>query len=270
MQKWGVYKMSIATPAISKAGVKLGGLTKGITGAINSVVSPVQELFGVKSEIYTIGYIPADWQESNPLLQNGLIGGLVRTVQNANRMSDGALGDWAKPKQYGTTIDGFFDFESTFEVDLPENPMMYDTPITDHRVRKPDQCVMNVFVSSYKSDDVLEEASKLITNNDLVSMVTGTSGDTARIRRKLNELRWLQTRGRPFRLYTPHGILENMVISKITPKNDEQTMDGFAARVEFREIVYYKDVYDTSSRVSKKDLSSTSKSFFNSMKSIFV
>lgn len=266
--------MSIATPVISKAGVKIGGLTKGVTGAINNVVSPVQELFGVKSEIYTIGYIPAEYQESNPLLQNGLVGGLMKTVQNFDRMIGGYASEWTglnlQPTQYGTTIDGFFDFESTFEVDLPENPMMYDTPITDHRVRKPDQCVMNVFVSSYKSDDVLEEASKLITNNDLVSMVTGTSGDTARIRRKLNELRWLQTRGRPFRLYTPHGILENMVISKITPKNDEQTMDGFAARVEFREIVYYKDVYDTSSRVSKKDLSSTSSSFWNSMKGIFV
>lgn len=264
--------MSIASPILTRANVSLGGLTKGITGAITSITNPIQELFGVKGELYTIGYIAADWQDASPLLKNGLLGGLIKTWHNVARsvsqfFSDVPMGGQT---QDGITIDGFFNFASEMSVSIPENPLMYDTPIADHRIRTPDAVSMDVFINAYASDDVLEEASRLITDNDLVSLLTGTSGNTARVRRKLNEFRWLQNQGRPFTLYTPHGVFENMLLQKITAKNDHETMDGWAGTLVFREVVYYTDAFDGTQKSTKKALSSTADSFYNSLKSIII
>jgi hypothetical protein len=264
---------------ISRGGAKLGGLTKGITKGIKSVTDPVQKLLGVKGELYTIGYIP--WQPfdndsffgkaGNSLLSKGLGGGLMKAYNSALSTVNQIPGvniTAGSATQNGITIDGFFRFEGEMGVTLPTYPIQYRTDISMHRIRTPDTVAMEIFISSYGKDDVISNAVKEIMNNDLVSLLTGVSGDTARIRRKLNEFRWLMQTGKPFTLYTPHCVYENMVLTKIRPKNDEQTMDGWSGVLEFKEVIYYTDANDSKSRLTKKGLSKAGDSVINSFKEL--
>lgn len=256
----------IATSAnniLSRGGVKLGGLTKNITKGIKSVTGPVEKLLGVKGPIYTIGYIAREFKSDTPnwLVNNGLTRGLYQAITNVGD-SAASLRDRTTglALQNGTTIDGFFSFSGNMEVSLPSYPIQLGSDINMQRVRKPDTLSMEIFISSHKSDDILERSARVITDDGLTSLITGKSGGQARIERKLNELRWLNQSGRPFRLYTPHCIYENMVLARIKPTNDEQTMDGWSGTLDFKEIIYYSDAKDTTSRKSKKELSNASKS----------
>lgn len=265
--------------AITRGGAKLGGLTKGITNFTKSITDPIQDLLGVKGELYTIGYIPYQpFNESSSLgklgnkaLRSGLGGGLMKAYNSAVSAVNQIPGiniTAGTAVQNGITIDGFFRFESELGVDLPTYPIQYQTDINMHRIRKPDVVAMEVFISSYGRDDVITNVATEILNNDLVSLLTGVNGDTARIRRKLNELRWLMQVGKPFTLYTPHNLYENMVLTKIRPRNDEQTMDGWSGVLEFREMIYYTDAYDSKSRLTKKALSSAGASLVNTWKAL--
>lgn len=266
--------VSSINSSISRAGAKLGGITKGITSGIKSVTDPVQELLGVKGELYTIGYIP--WQPfnqdtvggkiGNKLLRGGLVGGLMKAYNSASNLIPVSLPGTAV--QNGITIDGFFRFEGEMGVDLPTYPIQYQTDINMHRIRTPDTVAMEIFISSYGSDDIVTNAVTEVLNNDLVSLATGVNGNTARVRKKLNELRWLMQVGRPFQLYTPHCVYENMVLTKIKPKNDETSMDGWSGILEFKEMIYYTDTNDSKSRLTKKSLSQAGSSIVNSFKAL--
>lgn len=255
---------------ITRGGTKLGDLTGGLTSGIKSITDPVEELFGVKGELYTIGYIAAEFQEKSPLLSNGLTGGLIKAYQNAAGMANqfGADIGFGMPLQNATTVDGFFRFEGDMGVELPTYPIQFQTNINMHRIRTTDVVSTEIFISSRAKDDPLEAATQIITNNDFVSLLTGVSGDVARVRRKINELRWLQNNGQPFLYYTPHCVYENMLLKRIRPKNDEQTMDGFSAVLEFQEVIYYTDANDSTSRRNKKPLSEPGNAVVESIKQI--
>ena len=257
--------------SITRGGAKLGGITKGITNAITSVTDPVQKLLGVKGELYTIGYIGFEEDSKFPkFLQGGLVGSLAKTVFSVGGAFNRNFGTslW-ESVQNGITIDGFFRFEGVMGVELPTYPIQYQTDINMHRIRTPDTVAMELFISAYGSDDIVSDSIKELRNNNLVSLLSGEDGNTARIRRKLNEFRWLMQAGKPFKLYTPHCIYENMVLTKIHPKNDEQTMDGWSGILEFKEVVYYTDANDTKSRVTKSALSPQANSVVAKFKSLF-
>lgn len=257
---------------ISRGGAKLGGLTKGITKGIKSVTDPVQKLLGVKGELYTIGYIGNYFQDEYSFFRGGVLGGLLKAYQNAESIVNQAREKKQELSfvQNGITIDGFFRFEGEMGVDLPTYPIQYQTDINMHRIRTPDTVAMEIFISSYGSDDYLGDKITDVLNNDFVSLLTGVSGDTARIRRKLNEFRWLMQTGKPFTLYTPHCVYENMVLTKIHPKNDEQTMDGWSGVLEFKEVIYYTDANDSKSRLTKKSLSKAGENLTNTFKSLIA
>lgn len=262
--------------SITRGGAKLGGVTKGMTNAITSVTDPVQKLLGVKGQLYTIGYIGLR-QESGAkkIFRGGFAESLRKTYYSAldavQRNSLGFFGIDEKrgAVQNGITIDGFFRFEGVMGVELPTYPIQYQTDINMHRIRTPDTVAMEIFISAYGSDDIVSDSIKELRNNDFVSLLAGEDGNTARIRRKLNELRWLMQAGKPFSLYTPHCIYENMVLTKIHPKNDEQTMDGWSGILEFKEIIYYTDANDTKSRVTKTALSPEANSVVSKFRSFF-
>lgn len=269
--------VSSINSSISRAGAKLGGITKGITSGIKSVTDPVQELQGVKGQLYTIGYIGLRPESgAKQIFRGGFIEEAIRktyysALDAAQRNSLGFFGIDEKrgAVQNGITIDGFFRFEGEMGVDLPTYPIQYQTDINMHRIRTPDTVAMEVFVSAYGSDDIVSDTVREIRNNNLVSLLTAESGNTARVRRKIDEFRWLMQTGKPFSLYTPHCIYENMVLTKIKPKNDETSMDGWSGVLEFKEIIYYTDVNDTKSRVTKRALSAAANSIYGTYKKFF-
>lgn len=263
--------------SVTRGGAKIGGLTKGLTKAITSITDPVQELLGVKGELYTIGYIGLREEAGvKDIFRGGLIGDLRKTYYNAlsaiqrNELGFFGIDELRSAQQNGITIDGFFRFEGEMGVDLPTYPIQYQTDINMHRIRTPDTVAMEVFVSAYGSDDIVSDTIREVRNNNLVSLFAGEDGNTARVRRKLDEFRWLMQVGRPFTLYTPHCIYENMVLAKIRPKNDEQTMDGWSGVLEFKEMIYYTDSNDSQSRVSKRPLSAQANSVVSKFKSLIA
>lgn len=268
-----------ANSLVGRGGAKLNDLTGGLTKGIKSWTDPISELMGVKGELYTIGYIAAEWQESSPMLQNGLVGGMIKAYQNAASQVNSLLGaagldsditKFGLPVQNATTVDGFFRFEGNMDVQLPSYPIQFQTNINMQRIRNPDVVSAEIFISSRMSDDIVEKTSRILSDNNLISLATGTDGDQARVRRKINELRWLQNNGRPFTYYTPHCVYENMVLKSIKPKNDEQTMDGFSAVLTFQEVIYYTNVYDSTSRRSKKALSAAGQGIVTNAKQILL
>ena len=49
-------------------------------------------------------------------------------------------------------------------------------------------------------------------------------------------------RGQPFTVITPHGIYENMLITKVKPHTTLETQGLFYGTVEFQELIFFEEV----------------------------
>lgn len=225
----------------------------------SDVASEVSNMLGYRAPMYTIGEIPnAGTEEVSQWLPDSL-GNIVRAVS-------GLIGYGSE--QDGVIIDGIGTFDGKFSMELPKNAMLYrSSGITDQRVRTPSECKMTVYVSNHLSDDILGSVANQITALDptgLLEKVTDNilrDGGNTRAQQALYKLRWIQENGKPFKVYTPHCVFENMIIKDVTVKTDETSMDTLVADITFVELLMYTtngSLARTPTRENVVDSSSTS------------
>ena len=200
------------------------------------VASEISNALGYRAPMYTIGEIPAEGTEEVSKWLPDSLGNVVRAIGDAISGNE----------QDGVIIDGIEDFSGSFKMDLPKNAMLYrSSGITDQRVRTPCECKMKVYVSNYLSDDLLGSITNQINALDptgLLSKVTDNllrSGGNTRAQNALYKLRSIQETGKPFRVYTPHCVYENMILKDITISTDADTMDTLVAELTFVELLMY-------------------------------
>lgn len=202
------------------------------------VASEISNALGYRAPMYTIGEIPVEGTEEVSKWLPDSLGNVVRAIGDA--VTKGGS------KQDGVIIDGIEDFSGSFKMDLPKNAMLYrSSGLTDQRVRTPCECKMKVYVSNYLSDDLLGSITNQITALDptgLLGKVADNllrSGGNTRAQNALYKLRSIQETGKPFRVYTPHCVYENMIIKDITISTDADTMDTLVAEITFVELLMY-------------------------------
>lgn len=200
------------------------------------VASEISNALGYRAPMYTIGEIPAEGTEEVSKWLPDSLGNVVRAIGDAISGNE----------QDGVIIDGIEDFSGSFKMDLPKNSMLYrSSGITDQRVRTPCECKMKVYVSNYLSDDLLGSLTNQINALDptgLLGKVTDNllrSGGNTRAQNALYKLRSIQETGKPFRVYTPHCVYENMILKDITISTDADTMDTLVAELTFVELLMY-------------------------------
>lgn len=206
--------------------------------AINDVTDMFSSALGVKAPYLTIGEVQKnDWLDSSwygQALNSSGFGAAVRAVQNI------AYGT----EQQGVIIDCLGDVSGETSVEFTSNPMMYITNgIVDSRIRQPAHVSATIGVSNYLADDILGDLLNVGTRalgnlgGGLVNQLM--NGGSTRAQAALYRLRWLMENGKPFTVYTPHGVYENMLIKSIKPRTTDATMDMLYADIEFQEVILY-------------------------------
>lgn len=203
----------------------------------SDVASEVSNMLGYRAPMYTIGEIPnAGTEEASQWLPDSL-GNVVRAVSDLVGYES---------EQDGVIIDGIGTFDGKFSMELPKNAMLYrSSGITDQRVRTPSECKMTVYVSNHLSDDILGSVANQINALDptgLLEKVTDNilrDGGNTRAQQALYKLRRIQENGKPFKVYTPHCVFENMIIKDVMVKTDETSMDTLVADITFVELLMY-------------------------------
>lgn len=183
---------------------------------------------GVRNDMYYIGRISTN---------SGLTGwkDLDNSINKIKAVYTG------KGQEKGVIIDGFDNFKSDINVALPSQPVMYSTDITNQRVRNPNSLTMRIYVSNLNSDDILGGFLEDIKNLAQTFYSTKKRSMVA-----LENLQWIQEQGKPFKVYTPVKVYENMLIEKINPVSDKTTNDMLVADITFREIVFARPLGDIS------------------------
>lgn len=206
--------------------------------AVNDISDMFSGLFGVKAPYLTIGEIQqTDWLDSSTAgkyLSAAGLGGAVRAVQNLVYGTE----------QQGVIIDCLGDVSGETSVEFTSNPMMYITNgVIDSRIRQPARVNAVVGISNYLADDILGDLLNVGTRalgnlgGGIVNQLL--NGGSTRAQAALYRLRWLMENGKPFTLYTPHGVYENMLIKSIKPRTTDATMDMLYADIEFQEVIMY-------------------------------
>ena len=104
---------------------------------------------------------------------------------------------------------------------------------------------MRIYVDLMHSDDIIQDLKQQALNafggigNAIVSLM-GENLNRAQL--ALENLQWIQENGRPFKVYTPHKIYDNMMIELIAPQNDQKMNEILAADITFKEIIPYKSL----------------------------
>lgn len=219
--------------------------------SVNDISSMFSKALGVKSPYLTIGEIANNnWLDNNSygrlVGSSGAIGGAIRAVQNIVYGTE----------QQGVIIDCLGDVSGESSVEFTTNPMMYITNgVIDSRIRQPAKVNATIGISNYLADDILGDLANTLTGivGNLGSGIVNQlmNGGSTRAQAALYRLRWLMENGKPFTVYTPHGIYENMLIKSIKPRTTEQSMDMLYADIEFQEAILYSFYRSDSSELKK-------------------
>lgn len=219
-----------------------------VAGAISSIQNILTDLShaaGLKNNMYVIGR--ADYTDITnnrfSVMSAYYPNAITRSIaKNASRaVSYWRGGEWTDLWQNGVIIDGFDNFRGDISVALPDNPVVYGTSTVDQVVRNPNRITMRVYVDLVHSDDVVQNIMQSVANS--FAGVGGTimkaiSGEQMnRVQKALSGLQWIQENGRPFKVYTPHKVYDNMMIEKIAPINDQKMNEILAADITFKEII---------------------------------
>lgn len=208
--------------------------TSAISNAQN-ILTDLSHAAGLKNNMYVIGRYEEDINENTTFL--GRVG------QYADKYVARAVSYWTGDAntQNGVIIDGFDNFKGDISVALPDNPVMYDTSVVDQVVRNPNRISMRVYVDLIHTDDIVQNVLQSFANSfaglsgTIMNAITGEKMNRAQ--KALNNLQWIQENGRPFKVYTPHKVYENMMIEKIAPINDQKMNEILAADIVFKEII---------------------------------
>lgn len=207
-----------------------------VTGAISDIQNILTDLsgaLGAKNNMHVIGRYEEETEK-------GFLGRLVSPITTAFSR---AVSYWGagEQDQTGVIIDGYDNFRGDISVALPENPVMYDTSVIDQVVRNPNRVSMRVYVDLVHSDDILQNIMQSVANSfgglggTLLNAISGNTMNRAQ--KALSGLQWIQENGKPFKVYTPHKVYENMMIERISPLNDQKMNEILAADITFKEII---------------------------------
>lgn len=204
-----------------------------------SVAETITNALGNRSPYYIIGEIPDDNLVTQYSKYLGEFGGAVRAV------SDLITGK----EQEGVIIDCLGDITGNISIELTTNPILFQSgSVADGRLRKPNVVKAVVGISNFNNDDIVDMAIDTISALDPTGLLgsaanTLINGGNTRAQAALYKLRWLQENGKPFKVYTPHGFYENMLITTIEPVTNAGTMDMLFASITFTEIIYAQPYY---------------------------
>ena len=204
--------------------------------AIQNTLTDLSNALGVKDNMYVIGKIDNTVEDySNDWIGRQMAGIASKVSTAISYWTGGGNG------QTGVIIDGFDNFRGDISVALPDNPVMYDTSVTDQVVRNPNRITMRVYVDLMHTDDVVQNIIQSVADSfgGLPGMLlnAATGNKLNRVQKALNDLQWIQENGRPFKVYTPHKVYDNMMIEKIAPLNDQKMNEILAADITFKEII---------------------------------
>lgn len=221
------------------------GLMNAATDLVDTytdLVDTVSNALGLRSPMYTIGEIRTDEEDPTSQYWNDNTRGLVRAITTTSSLIRNRAG-LRTQNQTGVIIDGLGDITGVTEVDFSQNPLVFkEDNIVDNRVRKPATVRMTVFVSNYMTDDIVDTTLKSLSDLDTTGTVDVLLNDgNTRAQSKLYQLRSLQETARPFTVYTPHGIYENMLIKRLTTKTDAEKMDMLWCEIDFQEVIMYTE-----------------------------
>ena len=202
---------------------------------VQNILTDLSNAAGSKNNMYIIGRYEEDLSDADTFL--------VRLQQRANQRITRAVSYWTgnDSTQNGVIIDGFDNFHGDISVALPDNPVMYDTSVVDQVVRNPNRLSMRVYVDLLHTDDIVQNVLQSVANSfaglggTIMNAITGEQMNRAQ--KALNNLQWIQENGRPFKVYTPHKVYENMMIEKISPLNDQKMNEILVADITFKEII---------------------------------
>ena len=230
-----------------------------------TVADTITNALGNRSPYYIIGEIP--WSSDSWYGKNigkitdvlGEFGGAVRAVSDL----------FTGKKQEGVIIDCLGDISGEISVEFTSNPVLYTgSRITNGRMRKPNVVNAVVAVSNYNNDDIVGMGLDTLSSLDptgLLGSVTNAlfeNGNT-RAQNALYKLRGLQETGEPFKVYTPHGMYENMLIKSIKPLTNASSMDMLYASITFEEMIfaqpYYTDAEEAKASPARENIITTDK-----------
>lgn len=229
----------------SKTQDDVTSISSGLQQGFNSLGSQL----GVKDNKYIIGRIEENLSPS--WLGNNAF---------ARAVSSGLSTLSEKGQTRGVIIDGYDDMVGELTVGLPSQPVMYSTEVINQRVRNPDTFKMRIYVTNLNSDDIVDSLG-----NSLMNMAGGVLkmalNPESRAFKALNDLKWLQENGKPFKIYTPIRVYENMLIEKISPISNKSNYDTLVADVYFREIVFSQSLGNASKSSARKPPSEVTNTF---------
>ena len=202
---------------------------------VQNILTDLSNAAGSKNNMYIIGRYEEDLSDVDTFLG--------RLQQRANQRITRAVSYWTgnDSTKHGVIIDGFDNFHGDISVALPDNPVMYDTSVVDQVVRNPNRLAMRVYVDLLHTDDIVQNVLQSVANSfaglggTIMNAITGEQMNRAQ--KALNNLQWIQENGRPFKVYTPHKVYENMMIEKISPLNDQKMNEILVADITFKEII---------------------------------
>lgn len=143
-----------------------------------------------------------------------------------------------KYKQDGVPVDAIVDYQGEMSVTLTKNPVQKKADVSDHRIPQPKTLVVELGVSNDVVSDFLGQKKKMVTS---YASLLGYNLDDKRIVTYKN-FEELMLRGQPFTVVTPHGIYENMLITKVKPHTTLETEGLFYGTVEFQELIFFEDL----------------------------
>lgn len=201
---------------------------------------------GSRSPYYKIGEIQSTalGQFASRYMQDTL-GNVIRAITSVYDELSGQ-------GQTGVVIDGFGTVSGDIDVDFTKNPIIFTAAsVTDGRIRTPNKLTMTVYVSNLYNDDGLGAAVDYLTALDPTGIageavnIIARNGNT-RAQEALYNLRRLQETGRPFSVYTPHGVYENMSIKTLKPTTTAENVDMLECEIVFQELIMYEPYYESS------------------------
>ena len=214
----------------------------------------IKSMLGSKSQVLLIG-----------ALQNKNV--LDQIANNFMSIGDDLANSLSTEyKQDGVPVDAIVDYQGEMSVTLTKNPVQKKADVSDHRIPQPKTLVVELGVSNDVVSDLLGQAKKVVAG---YASLLGYNLDDKRIvtYKKFEEL---MLRGQPFTVVTPHGIYENMLITRVRPHTTLETEGLFYGTVEFQELIFFGDIKSQgTSPQASGFIGDLADKFKNSLKGLF-
>jgi hypothetical protein len=138
--------------------------------------------------------------------------------------------------------DVMFGWDYNIPVKITENPVENGVLVNDHRIILPQVITIDVGVSNIMGiEDIVfnRDVGTLIQASKL--FIFGNRADSnSRVAAKFRDLLIAEYNGDPFKLITPYGIFEDMVISNIESTQDSESISVFRGRITYRKLIKYE------------------------------